>query len=157
MRREPKLMALFLEGHRFRSRMSDGGRPPEVGVQTQTSNRPGAAVVQKAVVVLCQEHVSERDAMSEMKEGPSESVCRSRLQTAVSCFGQKPRWLTLRSKDVTNHVMYGFERRAQANHRRRIERLKMTSKPELHYCSGISLAVTSVRLPRIFFCSVLLP
>ena len=31
--------------------MSDGGRPPEVGVQTRASNRPGAAVVQKAMVV----------------------------------------------------------------------------------------------------------
>jgi len=31
--------------------MSDGGRPPEVSVQTRASNRPGAAVVQKTMVV----------------------------------------------------------------------------------------------------------
>jgi hypothetical protein len=29
----------------------------------------------------------ERDAVSEMKENPSEPACRSRLQTAVSCCG----------------------------------------------------------------------
>src|SRR5258708_37534358 len=34
----------------------------------------------------------ERDAVLEMKVGPSKPVCRSRLQTAMSCFGQKPRW-----------------------------------------------------------------
>jgi hypothetical protein len=27
-----------------------------------------------------------------MKEGPSEPLCRRRLQTAMSCFGQKPWW-----------------------------------------------------------------
>jgi hypothetical protein len=31
----------------------------------------------------------EDDAVSEMKVGPSESTYRSRLQTAVSCFGLK--------------------------------------------------------------------
>ena len=31
--------------------MSDGGRPPEVSVQTRASNRPGAAMVQKIMVV----------------------------------------------------------------------------------------------------------
>ena len=34
----------------------------------------------------------ERDAVLEMKEGPSKPVCRNRLQTAMSCYGQKPRW-----------------------------------------------------------------
>jgi hypothetical protein len=28
----------------------------------------------------------------EMKEDPSEPLCRGRLQTAMSCFGQNPRW-----------------------------------------------------------------
>ena len=31
-------------------------------------------------------------AVREMKEDPSEPFCRRRLQTAMSCFGQKPRW-----------------------------------------------------------------
>ena len=31
----------------------------------------------------------ERDAVSEMKVGPSEPVCKSRLQTAVGCWSRK--------------------------------------------------------------------
>jgi hypothetical protein len=42
--------------------------------------------------LLCQERVPvEHGAVPEMKEGPSEPACRSRLQTAVSCFGSKGR------------------------------------------------------------------
>ena len=42
--------------------------------------------------LLCQERVPvEHGAVPEMKEGPSESACRSRLQTAVGCFGPKGR------------------------------------------------------------------
>ena len=33
--------------------------------------------------------LAEHDAVSEMKVDPSKSVCRSRLQTAVSCFSPK--------------------------------------------------------------------
>ena len=33
-----------------------------------------------------------RHAVREMRVGPSESPCRGRLQTAIGCFGQKPRW-----------------------------------------------------------------
>src|SRR5713101_4322392 len=32
----------------------------------------------------------KRHAVPEMKVGPSEPSCRGRLQTAISCFGQKP-------------------------------------------------------------------
>src|SRR5271169_1510203 len=35
-----------------------------------------------------------------MKAGPSEPPCRRRLQTTMSCFGQKPRWLTSWLKGV---------------------------------------------------------
>ena len=38
---------------------------------------------------LCQERANEHDAVFEMKVDPSKSVCRSRLQTAVSCFSPK--------------------------------------------------------------------
>jgi hypothetical protein len=31
-------------------------------------------------------------AASEMEVGPPESLCRGRLQTAVSCVGQEPGW-----------------------------------------------------------------
>jgi len=31
-------------------------------------------------------------ALSEMGEGPPESACRGRLQTATSCEGKEPWW-----------------------------------------------------------------
>jgi len=34
----------------------------------------------------------KRHAVREMEVDPSKSLCRRRLQTAMSCFGQKPRW-----------------------------------------------------------------
>ena len=40
----------------------------------------------------CVKKTRRRHAVREMKEGPSEPPCRRRLQTATSCFGQKPRW-----------------------------------------------------------------
>ena len=40
----------------------------------------------------CVMKTPRRRAVREMKEGPSEPLCRRRLQTAMSCFGQKPRW-----------------------------------------------------------------
>lgn len=41
-------------------------------------------------VRVCAKNVfDEHDAVSEMKEGPSKPVYRSRLQTAVSCFSPK--------------------------------------------------------------------
>jgi hypothetical protein len=40
--------------------------------------------------VCCAKNVfTEHGAVPEMKEGPSEPACRSRLQTAVSCFSPK--------------------------------------------------------------------
>jgi hypothetical protein len=40
----------------------------------------------------CAKKVRQHRAVPEMKVGPSEPSCRGRLQTAISCFGQKPRW-----------------------------------------------------------------
>jgi hypothetical protein len=40
----------------------------------------------------CAKKVRKHRAVPEMKVGPSEPSCRGRLQTAISCFGQKPRW-----------------------------------------------------------------
>jgi hypothetical protein len=41
---------------------------------------------------FCVKKTRERHAVREMKEDPSEPSCRGRLQTAMSCFGQNPRW-----------------------------------------------------------------
>jgi hypothetical protein len=46
----------------------------------------------KSAVGRCVKKTRERHAVREMKEDPSEPSCRGRLQTAISCFGQKPRW-----------------------------------------------------------------
>jgi RNA-directed DNA polymerase len=43
-------------------------------------------------VLSCAKKAFIRHAAREMKEDPSKSPCRGRLQTAMSCFGQKPRW-----------------------------------------------------------------
>ena len=41
---------------------------------------------------LNSEKTRKRHAVRKMKVGPSEPLCRGRLQTAVSCFSQKLRW-----------------------------------------------------------------
>jgi transposase InsO family protein len=53
-------------------------------------------------VVCCEctrGRIRGRNASSKMREGPSESACRSRFQTATSCAGQEP--------DVVNVVGKG--------------------------------------------------
>jgi hypothetical protein len=37
----------------------------------------------------CVKNVLQHDAVSKMKGGPSEPACRSRLQTAISCWSRK--------------------------------------------------------------------
>src|ERR1700747_861942 len=49
----------------------------------------------------CVKKTRNRYAVRKMKEGPSESLCREGLQTAISCFSQKLRWRTLCLKSVT--------------------------------------------------------
>jgi hypothetical protein len=44
------------------------------------------------VMGCCVKKTRECHAVRKMKEDPSEPSCRGRLQTAISCFGQKPRW-----------------------------------------------------------------
>src|SRR5260221_1350464 len=46
----------------------------------------------QSAVGSCVKKTRERHAVRKMKEDPSEPSCRGRLQTAISCFGQKPRW-----------------------------------------------------------------
>ena len=50
---------------------------------------PDAGTMDQVIVSRRRESVR---AEREMKEDPSEPSCRRRLQTAISCFGQKPRW-----------------------------------------------------------------
>src|ERR1700692_3097859 len=63
-----------------------------------TADRHGAARVDPAdehgesTLGCCVKKTRERHAVRKMKEDPSEPSCRGRLQTAISCFGQKPRW-----------------------------------------------------------------
>jgi hypothetical protein len=51
-----------------------------------------AKTVRREYRSSCVKKTRERLAVGEMRDGPSESPCRRRLQTAMSCFGQKPRW-----------------------------------------------------------------
>src|SRR6201997_5164649 len=46
----------------------------------------------EATLGRCVKKMRERHVVRKMKEDPSEPSCRGRLQTAISCFGQKPRW-----------------------------------------------------------------
>lgn len=52
-------------------------------------NRVSYSVDTEISAPLCHERANEHGAVSEMKVGPSKSVYRSRLQTAVSCFSPK--------------------------------------------------------------------
>ena len=52
-----------------------------------------------------------RNAVSEMKEGPSEPVYRSRLQTAVSCCRPMAVVVNVTEKARLDCVMCGLERR----------------------------------------------
>ena len=81
-------MVLLLEGRELRCRMSDGGRPPEVSVQTRASNRPGAAVVQKIMVVSNSGKRRSTRASGECREG--ERKCRSLCVSAPTRRRNQP-------------------------------------------------------------------
>ena len=61
-------------------------------VSAQKANTANAFSLPAGVRRGCVKKARERHAVREMKVGPSEPACRSRLQTAVSCFSQKLRW-----------------------------------------------------------------
>jgi len=65
----------------------------------------------------CVKKTRERHAVGEMRGGPSESPCRRRLQTAMSCFGQKPRWWTswLKGAALTASCMGERDERKQTS------------------------------------------
>ena len=64
----------------------------------------------------CVRKTRKRHAVREMMVGPSESLCRERFQTAVSCFGPMTAVVNVTEKArPMNRVMWGVGRRAQAN------------------------------------------
>ena len=75
-----------------------------------------------------------------MKVGPSEPLCRERLQTATGCYGPMIAVVNavVKRRDI-DCVMWGSERRAKANlwvkHR---NRSRMASKPRHTLCLGKS-------------------
>src|ERR1700719_4001905 len=76
-----------------------------------------------------------------MKAGPSEPPCRRRLQTTMSCFGQKPRWLTSWLKGV-GLITSGMDERDERK-RTSVEASKCfqtTSKLGFHYHFRKSMA-----------------
>jgi hypothetical protein len=62
-----------------------------VAIPTHCTIQP-AELGQSAEAHVVTMKTQKRRAVSEMKVGPSKPPCRGRLQTAISCFGQKPRW-----------------------------------------------------------------
>src|ERR1700726_5061699 len=64
---------------------------PADGTAGNTPAHPGNEH-RKSTLGSCVKKTRERHAVRKMKEDPSEPSCRGRLQTAISCFGQKPRW-----------------------------------------------------------------
>jgi hypothetical protein len=66
----------------------DEGVANHIGPESCAVARQGLG---EALTGDCVMKARERCAVREMKVGPSEPLCRRRLQTAMSCFGQKPR------------------------------------------------------------------
>jgi hypothetical protein len=60
--------------------------PPTIAPHPRALSRPPAPA---GSARACVKNVLRHDAVSKMKGGPSESACRSRLQTAVSCWSRK--------------------------------------------------------------------
>jgi len=63
--------------------------PPLVGIDHRELS------VRWILLAKCVENARDhikRDAALEMEAGPPKPACRSRLQTTISCVGQKPRW-----------------------------------------------------------------
>jgi hypothetical protein len=119
----------------------DGGGPSEVGNQALISSHRKLRCQKQWW--CCVKKTRERHAVREMKECPSESPCRRRLQTTMSCFGQMPRWLTSWSKGVVL-ITSGMEERDERK-RTSVEASKCfqtTSKLRAHRYFRKSMAGT---------------
>ena len=62
------------------------------GLKATTVVPMGTTFLLATVPAGCVKKTRKRHAVRKMKVGPSETPCRGRLQTAVSCFSQKLRW-----------------------------------------------------------------
>jgi hypothetical protein len=73
----------------------EGSQPEHKAIEHGEIRRTlSGAIADQELMFDCVKKTRERHAVGEMRDGPSESPCGRRLQTAMSCFGQKPRWRT---------------------------------------------------------------
>ena len=63
-----------------------------LGLTLAEGKKTLAGLQRHLVQAHCVKKTRKRHAVREMEVDPSEPLCRRRLQTAMSCFGQKPRW-----------------------------------------------------------------
>ncbi len=63
----------------------------------------------------CVRKTRKRRAVRKMKVGPSEPPCRRRLQTAISCFGQKAAVVNVMVKRRDNRSRHVWIREMSAN------------------------------------------
>jgi hypothetical protein len=63
-----------------------------LGLTLAEGKKTLAGLQRHLVQAHCVKKARKRHAVREMEVDPSEPLCRRRLQTAMSCFGQKPRW-----------------------------------------------------------------
>ena len=92
----------IVSGQSFRaSDLIRGGEPVLVSEHTATRtlkpwDRVAARIVRQGPKMIlgggCVKKARKRHAVRKMEVDPPKSLCRRRLQTAMSCFGQKPRW-----------------------------------------------------------------
>jgi hypothetical protein len=71
----------------------EGSQPEHKAIEHGEIRRTlSGAIADQELMFDCVKKTRERHAVGEMRDGPSESPCGRRLQTAMSCFGQKPGW-----------------------------------------------------------------
>jgi hypothetical protein len=94
--------------------VTTGEIPPGVELHPHDYLVSGTSTVKRSSVPdngprwCCVKKMRECHAVREMKEGPSESPCRRRLQTAMSCFGPMAAVVNVMVKRRGNDcVMYG--------------------------------------------------
>ena len=93
---------------------------------------------------VCVKKTRKRHAVRKMKVGPSELLCRERLQTAIGCYGPMAAVVNamVKRRDI-DRVMWGSERRAKANLWVKLRnRTMVASNPGHTLCLGNSRAGT---------------
>jgi hypothetical protein len=103
-------------------------------------------------VAGCVKKTRKRHAVRKMKVGPSEPLCRGRLQTAVSCFSQKLQVVNVTVKRRDTRSRHVGIRETNANEPPTTHRntTRTTSEPELPARAGRSTEATyllAVRCP----------